>query len=926
MGKDKARPGSLGARLLNFGRSRIQRYTAGDESPEPTDQGETFTPEHQQPERQSPSEFSSAPPTRPSRPAPPSELPPVTLPADTPPQETRPERPVRRTPRAAESAPPPQRPEQNAEDRPRQTIGRDLLYILQRHEELQAAQETADFDADFNTDGGDVSPNAPPTPPATPAQPTQSRRVQRESAPRQPAPTPQTAPPPGTPMPRRPRSKVEANASRESGVSPVPTPPAPTPQDISRKSAPPAAEPTENWDMTHFEDGGLDADTAALYDGDTVRYAQPETPPSAVPRRTRPTELGTDSRPVQRKPAETPKPSSTPAPRQRREQINRTPERPGKPDRPAENPPVHITPDAPPVQAAPRSAGQTAPQQHDLPLIEEAEEYEAPLMSDSFELNAGFDLTHQPPTPAAPIAPIQRSETPTPTDVAPRSSVEQSFTEALPVVLPPTRRGRGTIEELPTHLPEAYDAGEQPDYGLPYFDEEADRVTEQIDEHDHGYQDAPDISPMRQDSPVQRRPAPVQRDSHPDDIGAFADDAFKGDDSVMDEAETHDAASSVMPVSEPILPRHELPSALRRTAEGDGHVDTPSSAAPESYFSAYDAMDDSGDEAFDENPYAQDFDDTAESDFDARPDLYEALLRAGMIHNAPADAHDAPIYRAPDTESQPAALMPSFEGVYDTDDDHADDDADTIYNYDDDDDVEPVMPAEEESGEELPFGSVEGSLRELMRYADDGDTGDESSNYHTTVSFDDDDSDLYHVEFDPDADDDSGADHDDASSERTPGNMIRRYADAQADLLRLLDLPPDTPVSHGDDGGDYDDDYGDKADEDYSESSAEDGHGEQTAPRNSRPHRANEPPAQPISLADALAAPPSLPPQPYVARKMDGGDDGGTSDTGGTTNTATSETDENQNPAEKPDVDKLAREVYRRLRSKLRIEQERRSD
>lgn len=679
-----------------------------------------------------------------------------------------------------------------------------------------------------------------------------------------------------------------------------------------------------------------------LYDGDTVRYAQPETPPSAVPRRThgQSTAVG-DSSPVQRKPAaqnrdpggksrkasppEAPNPQTpTTPPRQTQAQINRTPE----PS--AENPP-------PPLPRPRRVA--SAPQQHDLPLIEDVEGYEAPLLSDSFELNAGFDLTHQPGTPAEiPAAPVQRSEmppaptSPAPTPSAPsRSPVEHAFSEALPIALPPTRRGRGFIEEFPTQLPNTYE--EQPDYDLPYFDEETDRVTEQIDsdgnsdDNHYGYreQTAPDIPLMRYNAPP---PSPTFDDApvQVDDFAAASTLHHAADDGAQ-----NGGNDGFVNVSSPVQPR------LQRSAT------TPQAHTGQPNFSTHETLesDDAGDG---ENPYAQDFDDTSDADFDSRPDLYEALLRAGIVHSTPPESHNTPIYRAPDPVSKPAVML-SFEGVYDEEESSydTDEDADTIYNYDDDDEEsEPEVLPDAESGEEMPFGSVEASLHDLMRYADDesdDDSGDESSNYHTAVSFDDDDSDLYDVAFDPDADDDSGTNHDDPPSERTPGHMIRRFADAEADLLRLLDLPPGTPVSHGeDDEGDvYDEDYAYGEDYTYGESDSGDfeahqyGDGDHISaesvpptPHTNRPRRPAEPPHQPISLANALAAPASLPPQTYIARDMDEGD--GTAESNSTTPAASGETDENKNPSENPDVDKLARDVFRKLRSKLRIEQERRSD
>lgn len=920
MGKDKARPGSLGARLLSFGRSRIQRYTADGDTPESTAHSET----PQQP--QQPSVYLSAPPTQPAMP-PPSELPPVTPPVTRPqetlPPEARPARNVRRAPRETNAAPesPPPHPEQNAEDRPRQTIGRDLLYILQRHEELHTGQEsdTSDSGESFS-DASSGSPVAPPS---------QGRRLGRRPAPPASA-SPPESPPPGTPMPRRPRPSAEGSAANSAPSAPP---------NIARTPAPqPTPEPSGDWEIARIDDS--DEDTAALYDGDTVRYAQPETPPSAVPRRTlgrpleTPPETPPESRPVQRKPAAQ---NRDPGGKSRKASPDTTPKRPAReainrmPEPVNENPPiVHTVPD---VQASPHR--QESPHQHDLPLIDEADGYEAPLLSDSFELNAGFDLTHQSGTPTAPIqrdemppsaspphAPTPHAPTPhvspphAPTHTPSRSPVEHAFTEALPVALPPTRRGRGSIEEFPTQLPNAYE--EQPDYDLPYFDEETDRVTEQIDgdggdnsggdNYSYREQAAPDIPLMRHNAPPS--PAP-----------AFGDDSAQADDIAVDFA---------------------APPTLHRATD-------------------------------DENPYAQDFEDTSEADFESRPDLYEALLRAGMVHSTPPESHDAPIYRAPDPK---AAVMPSFEGVYDTDESYgdADEDADTIYNYDDDDESEPEMLPNEESGEEIPFGSVEASLHDLMRYADDesdDESGDESSDYHTTVSFDDEDSDLYDVAFDANADDDSGAGHDDPPSERTPGHMIRRFADAEADLLRLLDLPPDTPVSHGEDSeGDaynqddaydaaYSEDYAYGEDSAYGERDSGDFAADEYAdhisatstPHTNRPRRPAEPPHQPISLADALAAPPSLPasrppaysppaysppaysppasppsapPQTYIAREMDGGDE--PAESNGATPTASGETDENKNPSENPDVDKLARDVFRKLRSKLRIEQERRSD
>lgn len=714
--------------------------------------------------------------------------------------------------------------------------------------------------------------------------------------------------------------------------------------------------------MAHFEEG--EEDTAALYDGDTVKYAQPETPPSAVPPRVqrRPTSNDAESRPVRRKPE--PKNSETRSkPRPTDQTINRA------------------------VEPSPTS--DSAPVPHPLPLLDETNDpgYEAPFLSDSFEMNAGFDLVE--PHSSAPNTPIQRDE-------SPNSGAAQSFTEALPVATPPpARRGRGgraSIVEYPT--PQAEEPDDQASYALPRFDEEIDRVTEQIDEADFSEYAAPDISMMREDVPTQV-PPPIRRarrqtEAHtptPPTSQPPVENTPYGDESEWESLPDHhtfdtEAGENTQPHIQQTIASHygdesavAAPHLWRYDDENiqDNHV----SSTPYPFYDSSDETDAGGvdapppisfdappptvqrseiqpaisthqslensddgdtDDGESENSYADDFDDVGESDFDERPDLYEALLRAGMIQNTPPDSHDAPIYRAP---ADPTP-MPSFEGVYDTDADEGydGDDTDTIYDYDHDDD-EPEPPIDEEMGHELEFGSVEASLQDLMRYATDED--EDSDTYSSDVSFDDDDSDLYYTDFDPNGDGhshDFQADHDDthtdthvAAPERTPGQMIRRYAEAEADLLRLLDLPPDTPVSHGDGEGYGEDDGDEMVDESEDYIDGENGgetNGQHPSPSSPAPNISRRPSLtaetapRPISLADALTAPVTAPPHDsYIARDVVNDDTA--SESGNSTSSTSGENGDGAENAA-PDVDKLAREVYRKLRSRLRIEQERRSD
>lgn len=810
MSDDHKRPKSLGLRLLNFGRNRIRRYTAEDDVPSTSSRNAPPAPWREPVVQRQPEiepEFASEPEFD-----------------------------------AADAAFDDSYEE--AQDNAQPKIGRDLLYIMQRHEELRAAQQAA---------GDAAEAPAPPPSPQTP--PVQHKPL-------------------ASPPPRRGR-----------GVRP------PEPPQIARKPASepqrePQSEVNTAYDMPLLDDDG---DTAALYDGDTVRMVRNERnePPPPAPRAQKNIDALPDINapkqplppaPIRRTPQ---KPESAPKPRV--EAQPNTWDVPESPETP-QTPVTHNTPDSRPVQRQPAQPPQSAqpPGSPRPPQREVRRQPAAPAESHETPETSEATDTVQPLQPQSLADALQLSPKDDPDNPQPPNT--GAYARPFRSLRRPSVVERTPHQSNPT--PKPTPASEPQDFSLPGFDEEMDLATERLDEPD-GFDEqnerrvvdpsaltfeelippdfpglidrvAPQASPAEPDAEppatpggkpnVQRAPEPrpqprdagevearptqkpstpaVQRTAAPsvdDAVSQPSSDIASHDETPRPDYQERREHYDRQPQR---FPRPQNNVVQRKPPRPPSPPrDMPAEAVPVDTSAELSQM-----ESFEQADEEGNSDETGGE----QADLYEALVRAGVVQLR----RESPgVQRAVDGETH----------------DHADTPSDAFDDFGDFD--VPTAPTPERM-ERL----------ETVRRALQSPQQKPKPSAPDNVQRD---------EFDKDLEPDSEPEPEWPQSVPT-------------DLLQLLNLPPDAKVSGW------------------------------------QPSQSSKPDIS-RSTENSVSSSSMLSPAPsdMLARDLEALNDS----TPTPNNANTSSSDDGQHSDDSgADVDKLAREVYRRLRARLRVEQERRTD